>query len=208
MPDIFVRKGFPRLYESILSLPIIRTIRAQERQLLHNIFAENLQPTDQVLEVGAGTGYYTLEIAERVRSVLALERSPGMARILSEKIVRSERGNIRVVEHDFFSYTCAERFDVVIAIGVLDSINEWTAFLDHCIKLASRRVIVTVPQPSAWGHLYRFFSVMTRSPARLYHPRALERYFSGRAFKLYETGLPLLWTRGMTLAVVANIEKT
>jgi 2-polyprenyl-3-methyl-5-hydroxy-6-metoxy-1,4-benzoquinol methylase len=206
VPDLFLQKGFPRLYESVLRLPVIRSIRAQERQLLHRVFTENLQPGDKVLEVGAGTGYYTFEIARRVRSVVALERAAGMTRILEERIAASGTRNISVVESDFLSYSPAEKFDVVIAIGVLDSIVEWRTFLDRCISLAKRRVILTIPRSSFWAGIHSFFGGMMGLRIRVYDLVELAQYLNDRSFQFYETGLKTRWTHGLT--VVAVIETT
>src|SRR6185437_393006 len=134
MDDLFLKSGFPRLYEHVLRLPIIRSIRQQEQQTLHRAFGENLHGGDKVLEVGAGTGFYTFDIARRVQSVTALERSPGMTRILRERIQSAGAPNITVVQSDFFSYTPDRRFDAVIAIGVLDCVNDAKTFLLQCIS--------------------------------------------------------------------------
>ncbi|HLW83461.1 MAG TPA: class I SAM-dependent methyltransferase [Candidatus Acidoferrales bacterium] len=206
MPDLFLQKGFPRLYESVLRLPVIRSIRAQEQQLLHCVFTENLQPGDEVLEVGAGTGYYTFDIARRVRGVVALERAAGMMRILKERIAASRARNISVVESDFLSYSPTEKFDVVIAIGVLDSIDEWRTFLDRCISLAKRRVILTIPRSSFWAGIHSFFGGMMGLRIRVYDLDELAQHLNDRPFQLYETGLKTRWTHGLT--VVAVIETT
>jgi len=139
MPDISLKRGAPNLYESVLRLPVIRNIRRQEHETLRRTIAENLCSSDDALEVGAGTGFYTFEIASHVRSVVALERARGMTRILKQRIAASSAQNISVVESDFFSYSPDRKFDAVAAIGVLDSIVEWGHFLTvaFCGRLAA-----------------------------------------------------------------------
>lgn len=207
MPDIFLRRGFPRVYESVLRLPVIRSIRRQERELLQRTFAENLQSDDGVLEVGAGTGYYTFEIARLVRSVVALERSPGMARILRQRIADSAARNISVVESEFLAYIPAGTFDAVIAVGVLDSVVEWRPFLDRCIALAARRVILTIPRSSFWASIHSFFGGLMGVHVRVYHPDALASHLRGRRFELRETGLRTHWTHGLTLVAVIKTDE-
>lgn len=209
VPDIFLRKGFPRLYEGVLRLPVIRSIRQQERDLLHRTFAENLQSSDDVLEVGAGTGYYTFEIARMVRSVMALERAEGMTRILRQRIADCAARNISVVESDFFSYTPAgdRKFDVVIAIGVLDSVIDWRPFLDRCIALAARRVILTIPRSSFWASIHSFFGGMMGVDVRVYDPEEFAHHLHGRRVEFRETGLRTRWTHGLTLIAVIDTEK-
>ena len=200
--DIFSLKGFPQAYESILRLPVIRNIRAQEQKLIRRILDENLRPEDEVLEIGAGTGFYSFEMTKRCRELTALERAPGMVRILERRISNASIPNIRVVECDFFAYWRETGFDVVAAIGVLDSILDWKSFLDRCISLARRRVIITVPQDSFWGCLYSIFGKMSRSPVRLYQRTELADFLEGCSIEIYETGLRTRWTRGLTLVMV------
>lgn len=206
MSDLFLRKGFPSLYEGVLRLPVIRSIRQQEHDLLHRTFVENLRSTDEVFEVGAGTGYYTFEIARFVHSVMALERAPGMTHILKQRIASSATGNITVVQSDFLSYSAARTFDVVLAIGVLDSIIEWRPFLDRCISLATRRVILTIPRSSFWASIHSFFGGIVGVNVRVYQPDELARHLHGRRFTLYETGLQTRWTHGLTLVAVIETD--
>lgn len=204
--DIFTLRGFPQAYESILRLPVIRNIRAQEQELIRRILDENLGLEDEVLEIGAGTGFYSFEIAKRCRQLTALERAPGMARILERRIASANTPNIHMVKCDFFAYWKENRFDVVAAIGVLDSVADWQSFLGRCISLARRRVIITVPQDSFWGRIFSIFGKMSRSPVRLYRSAELTDFLDGRSIEIYETGLRTRWTRGLTLVVVIETE--
>lgn len=202
MDDLFLKSGFPRLYEHVLRLPIIRSIRQQEQQTLLRTFAENLDGTDQVLEVGAGTGFYTFDIARRVQSVTALERSPGMTGILRERIASAGTRNITVVESDFFSYAPGCSFDAVIAIGVLDCVNDARAFLSRCISLATKCVIVTIPRSSFWASIHSFFGGMMGVHISVHTPEEIASYLRGYRYTLTETGLRTSWTHGLTIVAI------
>jgi SAM-dependent methyltransferase len=205
MPDLFLRRGFPKLYEGVLRLPVIRSIRMQEQKTLQRAFAKNLLRSDEVLEVGAGTGYYTFEIATRVRSVVALERAPGMTRILKQRVCASTTQNISIVESDFLSYSPSRRFDVVVAIGVLDSVVEWHLFVHRCVSVAKRCVILTIPRSSFWASIHSFFGGMMGVDIHVYDPDELARHLPGHRVKLYETGLKTRWTHGLTVVAVIEI---
>ncbi len=207
MDDLFLKSGFPQLYEYVLRLPIIRSIRQQEQQTLHRTFAENLDGADQVLEVGAGTGFYTFEISRRVQNVTALERSPGMTRILRERILSAGAPNITVVESDFFSYAPDRRFDAVIAIGVLDCVNDAETFLSRCISLTKKCVIVTIPRSSFWASIHSFFGGMMGVHISVYTPKEIASYFRGYRYTLTETGLRTQWTHGLTLVGVIETSR-
>lgn len=207
MPDLFLRKGFPNLYDGVLRLPVIRSIRRQEHQTLRQMFTENLHPDDEVLEIGAGTGYYTFEIAALVRSVVALERSPGMAAILKEKIAAETARNISVIESDFLSFAPGKTFDAVIAIGVLDSVVEWRPFLDRCIALTKRTVILTIPRSSLWASIHSFFGGMMGVRVTTYDPHEFARHLRGHQLTLHETGLRTRWTHGLTFVAVIETDQ-
>ncbi|HEV2315697.1 MAG TPA: class I SAM-dependent methyltransferase [Candidatus Acidoferrales bacterium] len=207
MDDLFLKSGFPRLYEHVLRLPVIRSIRQEEQQTLLRTFAENLDGADQVLEVGAGTGFYTFEIARRVQSVTALERSPGMTRILRERITSVGTRNITVVESDFFSYAPDRRVDAVIAIGVLDCVTDAKAFLARCISLATKCVIVTIPRSSFWASIHSFFGGMMGVRVSVYTPEQIAIYLGGYRYTLTETGLRTQWTHGLTVVAVIRTSR-
>ena len=202
MDDLFLKSGFPRIYEQVLRLPIICSIRQQEQQTLLRTFAENLDGTDQVLEVGAGTGFYTFDIARRAQSVTALERSPGMTGILRKRLAIAGTRNITIVESDFFSYVSNRRFDAVIAIGVLDCVNDAKAFLARCISLTTKCVIVTIPRSSVWAGIHSFFGGMMGVRVSVYTPEEIASYLQGYRYTLAETGLRTSWTRGLTVVAV------
>lgn len=207
VPDVFLRRGFPSLYESVLRLPVIRSIRRQEHETLRRAFLQNLQPSDEVLEVGSGTGYYTFEIAALVRSIVALERSAGMAAILKEKIVSRDTQNISTVDSDFLEFSAGRKFDAVIAIGVLDTVVEWRPFLDRCVSLAKRRIILTIPRSSLWASVHSFFGGMVGVRVSVYDPREFANHLRGQRLTLQETGLQTRWTHGLTFVAVIETDE-
>src|SRR5438309_5725332 len=60
--------------------------------------AAELSPDDDVLEVGPGPGVLTAALADRVRSVTAVEVDPRMAAVLEETLAAHR--NVRVVLAD------------------------------------------------------------------------------------------------------------
>jgi 16S rRNA (adenine1518-N6/adenine1519-N6)-dimethyltransferase len=70
------------------------------------ISAAELAPDDVVIEVGAGVGILTLELARRVRQVLAVELDSELASALSQVV--APLSNIRVINADILQVTPAE----------------------------------------------------------------------------------------------------
>ncbi|MDR2401437.1 MAG: class I SAM-dependent methyltransferase [Deferribacteraceae bacterium] len=67
-----------------------------------------------VLDVGAGTGAYTINIAKSAKSVTALDISRGMLDALKQSADRFGLTNIEYVESDWGDYTPEKKFDIIL----------------------------------------------------------------------------------------------
>ena len=64
----------PELYERYFTrTPIGSLLRRRDDRIVHAALDRLLEPRDEVLEVGAGTGHYTLAVARRCARVVALD---------------------------------------------------------------------------------------------------------------------------------------
>lgn len=97
-----------------------------------------IQPGMRVLEIGCGSGAYTLEIARAVGAtgkVVALDIQPGMLEQLKNKLTRSENTDIRNVE-PLLASACQlpfqnGSFDATFMITVLQEIpDKWRALAE------------------------------------------------------------------------------
>src|SRR6266487_4389244 len=80
-------------------------------------FADQLKKK-KVLEIGSGSGAITRFLGELGCSVLALEGSLQRARITFERCRGLE--NVTVVSDGFENFSCTEKFDFAILVGVLE----------------------------------------------------------------------------------------
>src|SRR6185437_7634335 len=92
--------------------------------------------------------------------------------------------------------------DVVIAIGVLDCVDDAKTFLARCISLATQCVIVTIPRSSFWAGIHSFFGGMMGVRVSVYTPEEIASYLGGYRYTLTETGLRTSWTHGLTVVAV------
>jgi 16S rRNA (adenine1518-N6/adenine1519-N6)-dimethyltransferase len=69
-----------------------------ERVLRKIIGAANLTKSDVVLEVGPGIGNLTLELAKKVKKVIAIEKDPKMIEILKENLKKFK--NVEIIKSD------------------------------------------------------------------------------------------------------------
>ena len=94
-----------------------------------------------VLEVGAGTGAFTLPLAEHAAHVTALDYSAAMLRVLSGKLDAAAPGNVQVVLGRW-EEARVEPHDVVFAANALYRVANPRLALSKIIATARRRGII------------------------------------------------------------------
>jgi len=205
MNNPFLKNKAAEAYDKHLSLPIIKKVREQESRAINDLSEKYLGKDDNVLEIGAGTGYYSMNIALRVRSLTALEPSAAMSNILKKKITVEGAGNISIINSSLEDYKSQSNFDHVIAIGVLDYIEDWKYFLEKCLGFAEKTVIFTAPQKGMWSTICVLASRVEQKIKIYRHTKKqFENYLNDYEIQIQETALKSPLTKGMTLIVVAK----
>ncbi len=123
-----------------------------------------------VLDVGAGTGRFSLALAGNAREVVALDPSEGMLRILTEQARAQGVTNVRTVlgrledREDVIG-------DVVLCAHVLPVLPDARTFLARLDRVARRRVFVYLGAGSSdlrTDPLWRHFHGRSRPPLPTY----------------------------------------
>jgi protein-L-isoaspartate O-methyltransferase len=193
------------LYELNLALPFISAIRRQEARAVTDLIRRYADRKATALEIGPGTGFYTTLLADAFREVVAIEESPGMARILQDKLAAAGVGNVTVVNADFLAQPPAKEFDVAVAIGVLDYIAGPAEFVAKMCAAARRAVILTAPQRGLWGWCFRTAARLRRIAVYCHGTCAPAEWAPDWQCSVCEAGLSTRLTRGLTL--VAALER-
>ncbi len=82
-----------------------------------------LQPGEDVLEIGTGSGYLSACLGALAREVVSLEINPELAQGARANLDRAGLGsNIRIETADALHYTSQRRFDAVCITGAVTSI--------------------------------------------------------------------------------------
>lgn len=111
-------------------------------EALKNVRALGLMPTDTVLDMGAGTGRYTVPLAQNAAHVTVLEPSEGMLAFLNENMKSAGLENYSVVRQKFEDVKAGIDIpvhDVVFASNSL-GFDDLKAGLDKLNSLAKRTV--------------------------------------------------------------------
>jgi SAM-dependent methyltransferase len=100
-----------------------------------------VQPTDTLLDIGAGTGRFALPLARRVRWVTALDYSPAMLAILRQRVLDTGITNITAVEAALETMTVPPH-DVVLAAWSLYRQIDIAAALTALIGATTRTLVI------------------------------------------------------------------
>jgi 2-polyprenyl-3-methyl-5-hydroxy-6-metoxy-1,4-benzoquinol methylase len=175
-------------------------IRSSECNTLLRLVDQTVYPDDRVLEIGPGTGYYTVHLARRAAHVTAVEQSPQMVQLLQWRLAQEGLDNCCVMNFDFMRMPREEPFDVVALMGVLDYVDDPAAFLDCAAALTRRALLFTTPRRGFLASLHWAGNALRGVRVHTYVPEQLRSYLPGFILEVRETGhCSRLW-RGMTLA--------
>ncbi|HEX8969273.1 MAG TPA: methyltransferase domain-containing protein, partial [Chloroflexota bacterium] len=151
-----------------------------------------VEPTDSVLDIGAGGGRYALPLAMAAREVIAVEPSEGMRRVLAESMDEYGIHNIRVVDGRWPAAAAGLASDVALMSHIGYDVEDIGPFLD-AMEAATRRVCVAVllsqPPPTQADRLWPAvhgveraalpalpeFLVLLLARGRLFEVRLVER---------------------------------
>lgn len=85
--------------------------------------ALDLQPGDEVLEIGTGSGYLSACMGELAREVLSLEIQPELATGARARLDAAGLGNnVRIETADALSWDTERRFDAICVTAAVDTI--------------------------------------------------------------------------------------
>ncbi|NLY04112.1 MAG: class I SAM-dependent methyltransferase [Campylobacter sp.] len=121
-------------------------------QLIQN-FGINFKDKN-VIDIGCGTGNFTLHIAKICRSILGVDSSEGMLSKLYSKLAKTSLTNVRTELVSFQDFIPKEKFDIAFLTmsGAVNE-NEFEKFLN----LAEQRVYMSWEKPRYSSMLAPFF---------------------------------------------------
>ncbi len=208
MNNPYMESKYSTMYDdAITKYPLIKTLRTQEKDILINLFKKYLRKNDVVLEIGAGTGYYSLNISKQVKKLTAIEPSKGMIAILKKKINEENIKNIDTIKMGFLRYKTTKKFDRVICCGVLDFIDKPKEFIEKCLNMTKMNgtLIFTIPNRSIFYGMYKFVFRLQDSKVYNSTEKQIKKWFGKYNIDVYNTGFKTKINKGLILIVV--IEK-
>lgn len=118
-------------------------------------YLREISDSDNVLEIGCGTGRVAIELAKRGNKVTGLDLSENMLDIFQQKISAKDfKGNISIVQSDMSSFELEEKFDwIIFPFRAFQSLTNHNQRIDclNCVKnhlKASGNVIIQMFNPN------------------------------------------------------------
>ena len=127
-----------------------------------------------------------------------------MARQLRAKAAEQNVTNIDLQEVYFELFSTSAGFDHVIAIGVLDYIENTGVFIERCMSLSRKKFIFTVPEKGFWTLIYKTGALFQKTKIYRYSKKELRQLFPNSILQIYDVGLKSMFTRGFTLVCVVT----
>lgn len=114
VPQAYEDHPLPIGYGQTISQPYIVAVMTELLQP---------EPTDKILEVGAGSGYQAAVLAELVARVYTIEIIPALAQEARERLARLGYTNVEVIEGDgYLGYPAEAPYDGIIVTCAPDHI--------------------------------------------------------------------------------------
>ena len=156
----------PELYERYFTdTPIGALLRRRDDEIVEASLARLLEPHHRVLEVGAGTGHYTLSVARRCEAVVALDAAPEMADYLRTRAGREGASNVEARMGRLPDEIGVDGpFDGVVCLGVLGYVDD----LDAALAGLTARLrpggwaLVSMPPSTLEGRLHAVVELAAR----------------------------------------------
>lgn len=122
----------------------IHAIPSLHEECMAQIEALGLPPNARVLDVGAGEGAFSLRLLDAGLQVNAAELEPGRFRL----DVPCQNINL----NDDFHHNWNEKFDLVVAIEILEHLNDPRHFISNCLQTLKPNgyMLVTSPNTESW----------------------------------------------------------
>lgn len=111
--------------------------------------ALSVQPADQVLQIGAGSGYLAACLARMAARVRVLEIFPDIAEFAGANLQRAAVNNAAVETADAMQFSADAAFEVIAVTG---SLPLWDERWHRALKIGGRMFVVvgTAPIMQAW----------------------------------------------------------
>lgn len=137
-------------------------IRKPEMDLALATIKRVTRRSDAVLEIGAGTGRFTLQIAPHVRQLTAIDLSDSMLAVLRGKAAERTLPHIATCTGDFLALPFDTRYDLIVSFSAIEYIADKQALFAKISTLLNPggQLVLTTAHNTFfrwWGRMGNYF---------------------------------------------------
>lgn len=137
-------------------------IRKPESEAVLALLKKTVRTDQSVLEIGAGTGRFTLGIARSAATVTAVDISRKMLDLLARKAAEKGVRNINPVPGDFRDMNFDGKFDLIVSFSAIEYIKDPKSLfmkISGLLKPGGRLILTTAHDTffRFWGRLGNYF---------------------------------------------------
>jgi len=123
--EAFVSEAHKTLAYADLALPIGHGETMMKPVLEgRTLQALALEPSDEVLEIGTGSGFLSACMASLARSVVSLEQHADLAQQARTRLAAERFSNVQILAADALSWEPQQSFDVICVTAAVDTIPQ------------------------------------------------------------------------------------
>jgi cyclopropane fatty-acyl-phospholipid synthase-like methyltransferase len=148
----YLKKGLVP-YDTLLKFPITNHLRRKEAIIINKLLHQYIKPTDTVLEIGSGSGYYTKEILSITPNIVCIEESPMMIEQQKIQFNKLDLKMPKVIIGRFPDVVLTEKFDHIVTIGVLEYIENPKKFIQELLKISNKSLIFSAVEKYTFGKI-------------------------------------------------------
>ena len=109
-----------------------------------------------VLEIGPGSGNFTVPLAKRAQKILALDFSTAMIKELGARLERENCANVILRQGKWENFVTSERYDYIVSVNSLYRIADMQAALRKMYKYCNKVIVlIRTIQRSFFYHAYQ-----------------------------------------------------
>ncbi len=113
--------------------------------------AADLNPQQEVLEVGTGSTYVTALLAQLCHHVTSIDLNSQFIQAAASKLKENSVSNVTLIEADFFNFDNQQKFDRIIITGGLPALPE---FVFNWLKPGGQIFAIIGKQPIMEARMY------------------------------------------------------
>ena len=197
------RGWHPLAYEGWFRLnPFQALLRHREHTAAMAAVQRWIDPSHAVLELGSGTGLYTLGLSRACRRVVAVDSSTDMLGFLSRRLGRAQVSNASLVRGSLGAdLELGERFDGVVTIGLLNYVPD----LDRALQTIAEHLkpggwgVLSVPLANINGRLYQLGERLSGRRVWTYSPEVFAERAARAGLQVERAQAAGVSRRGLTL---------